>query len=307
MSISAAQNVAALLVERFDLVPPVPVEELLAHYADVQACDWPIDTVDAVMVRGPVGKPQVFYRPNGHRLRLRFTLAHELGHLNLAWHLGFQTCDTHQPNTNPAHDAAAGQIEQEADHFASCLLVPDRWLSGVLNQHGHDMARILESIAKAEVSAMASLLALRRGLPAGWIFRINNQPHIPTRSTLMSSNLDAAARDSGMVELHGQTVRWWRMCRPYTIPAEDTDPRKARDLLRSAIYATEPDPDRHARIEMSVNGTVGGGTKDVVGKPPGHVYASLIYRFQTSSNAMLLDQPDFELWLRRKAYATSRK
>lgn len=309
MSIDAAQNVAALIVERHNLVPPVPIEDLLALDADVQACAWPFDAVDAVMVRRRDGKPQVFYRPNGYPLRLRFTLAHELGHLKLAWHLGHKTCDTHHPNDieHPGRHAMAWLAEQEADQFASCLLVPDRWLSATVVEHGDDMTSILQTIAKAEVSAMASLLALRRALPAGWVFQIRSQRHILSRSTLMPHDLAGAAQARGVVELHGQTVRWWRLCGPYSIPAEDNDPRKSRDLLLSAIAAVEPDSSLHRKLEMSVNGTVGGGTNDVIGRPVGLVYASLAYRFRSSKNARLLDHPDFELWLRRKAYATACK
>lgn len=48
----------------------------------------------------------VSYRSGGNPARLRFTLAHELGHIILA------------------HAASGAAEEKEADHFASCFLCP---------------------------------------------------------------------------------------------------------------------------------------------------------------------------------------
>ena len=53
------------------------------------------------------GVTMVCYRSDGNPARRNFTLAHELGHIVLG------------------HDAPGPAEEQEADHFASCLMMPE--------------------------------------------------------------------------------------------------------------------------------------------------------------------------------------
>ena len=53
------------------------------------------------------GVSMVCYRADGNPARRNFTLAHELGHIVLG------------------HDGPGPAEEQEADHFASCLLMPE--------------------------------------------------------------------------------------------------------------------------------------------------------------------------------------
>ncbi|WP_278260889.1 ImmA/IrrE family metallo-endopeptidase [Nocardia sp. AG03] len=308
MTITAARNAAALIVRRHNLVPPVPVEKLLEIEADVIACDnrWPTSLVDAVVVRRIGQRPQVFYRLTEHPLRQRFTLAHELAHLKLAWHLGTQVCNTDQPSDDAP---SQGESEQEANAFASGLLVPDRWLMTLTDEHGHDMSTLLSAIAVAEVSVQASLIALRRALPAGWVFRTNNQPYVTTRGTPQPiSGIADAAQDYGRVSLHGQHVQWWRLCDPYVIPDADIDPRPSRDLLLSAIAEAIPDSGTHTWAEKSINGVVGGGTQSQAGYPAHQVYSTLRFRFANSNaHRHLLEYPDFEMWLRRMAYRIAGK
>lgn len=68
------------------------------------------DRTDAVTYRSGEGKQSqylIIYQPGGNPARLRFTLAHELGHRLLG------------------HTGADAAEEREADHFASHLLCPE--------------------------------------------------------------------------------------------------------------------------------------------------------------------------------------
>ncbi|MCD2140414.1 ImmA/IrrE family metallo-endopeptidase [Rhodococcus pyridinivorans] len=309
-----AGTAADTLVERLNLVPPVPIEALLGEIADLQSVRWPFRTVDAIMIRRPDNRPQVFYSPVDERgLRQRFTLAHELGHLKLAWHLGNKAC------TLPGPSAAAPDLpsfqsrppeEQEADVFASAILVPNRWLGELTATYGDDMDTMLNSVATAQVSATASLLALRRVLPSGWAFQINNQsdPILsrgtelgPSSGLPLRSLLDKEAHGSGRVVLHQQTVRWWRLTEPYGLPDVDSDSRTTTELLRSAIAACGYTGSVALRVERSANGKVGGVTRADAGKPAGELFAVLRYRFRDFAYRDALEHNDFQLWLARKA------
>ncbi len=285
------------------------IAALLGELADLSSVDWPFSTVDAIMLRRPGKRPDVYYKPVDDRgLRQRFTLAHELGHLRLAWHIGNKACSI--PTNGPGLLRTRRPEEQEADVFASCILVPNRWLRDLSASYGDNMNDLLSELRSAQVSTKASILALRRMLPAGWVFQINGQEPVHSRGTALPAfagaltvrrNLDHEASSSGRLDLHGNTVRWWRLTGSYGLPDEDEDPRTTTELLRSAIRAHEPDHHNAVHLERVANGIVGGGTRDDAGKPAGELYASLLYRFRKLAVQEILTHPDFHMWLARKA------
>lgn len=285
----------------------MPIVQILAGEVELAVSEWPVPQVDAVMMRRPGQKPAVFYKNTDPRgLRQRFTLAHELGHLKLAWHLGNKACEVAPSETGSDRANGRPPEEREADTFASCLLVPDRWLEAVSRTYGEDMTGLLEAVSTAQVSTTASLLALRRGLSAGWAFQLNSRPDLITSAGTVTpvagpAELTRSAEDHGVYVLQGNNVRWWRLAGRFDIPAEDDDPRSTTELLRSAIRSHESDPARAKWIEQSANGKVGGGTKDDAGRPAGEVFASLTYRFRYVEYAAMTTHPDFQKWLTRKA------
>lgn len=107
-----------------------------------------MDGADAITFRepGPEDRCIVVYRPGGHPARLRFTLAHELGHRLLG------------------HTGQSAREEREADLFASHLLCPQP----VIDR----LARRFDPLTAEQVAAAcyvsltcARLLASRPRLP----------------------------------------------------------------------------------------------------------------------------------------------
>lgn len=308
--VDAAKNLAALLVERNQLTPPINIQDLLALRADVECVAWPSTAVDAVMLRRPGERPQVFYRPvPENRGRERFTMAHELGHIVLPWHLGNAAC---VPGDREV-DVETATEEDQADTFASCLLAPDRWLRELVDRQRNSMDDLLEELQMAELSTTASLLALRRVLMAGWVFQINNQVvhcSSPGTARLPSARgplqlriaLQSMAHDQGDVVLAGNTVRWWRLAAPSPLPDADEDPRTDTELLRAAIVACTPEEDqRHHRLQ-SANGKVGGGANDAAGRDAASIYEGLWHRFEADGRFDdLMARPEFRMWLARKS------
>jgi len=65
----AARRIANLLVERFDLTPPVDVQALLEQQAEFQRVDWPHEDVDAIVMGfANADKPTVFVRATDNLL-----------------------------------------------------------------------------------------------------------------------------------------------------------------------------------------------------------------------------------------------
>lgn len=292
------------------MTPPVDVVALLSSRAEVQRLDWTFE-VDAILIGLSAGaRPRVYYKATSNPLRERFTLAHELAHLLLPWHLPRANCHV----GSGALDLADYGLEDEADVFASCLLVPDAWLVGLVEQYHDDMSSLLEAVALAEVSTPAMLLALKRVLLAGWVFTAYGTEYcletLGTASSALSSGLSgpdltialqAEAHSFGEVSVNGYPVYWYRMSEPTDLPETRAETRPLTTILIDAISVVEPDDQKRVKIARSCNGKVGGILREASGRPARETYAALLHRFQSSELAELTEQPDFLAWLARKA------
>lgn len=174
-----AQVLADTLVERHDLNPPVDVERLVGDLAEVRDISIATDVgLDAVLfglnTRSGDHRPVLLLNNNVPNTRRRFTLGHELGHLQMAWHVGTLSCNVDYP-FDEAEDSAvwAGaisyELERDADEFASRILIPRRFVEGL--DHG-DPDSMLKALTQAEVSADASIIGLASLLPPGYVFVI---------------------------------------------------------------------------------------------------------------------------------------
>lgn len=295
-------------MERLDLTPPVDVQALLEAEADFHRVDWPYDDVDAIVTGfADADRPTVFLRATDNLLRERFTIAHELGHLVLPWHLPAPNCSVDEEEFE-THDPT---IEQQADLFASTLLVPDRWLAGLMNEHSDDMTRIIQELNAAEVSTAAALEALRRYLLPGWAFEAyGGRSIVVTRGTYLStekvtrSSLVADAASTGEASLNGGTVHWFKFTTSTTPPVKSfEDDRTDHSILLDAITASDAPAEEQVRIAQSANGKVGGTLRDAAGRPAGEIYEAMIHKLQDWEHAHLLATDDFRLWVAQKARA----
>lgn len=310
---TAARRIATLMVDRFDLAPPVDVEALLRARADVSRTDWPYARVDAIMTGlGHTERPMVYYRATDNLARERFTLAHELGHVMLPWHLPEQNCAIGVGTL----DLPKYSPEDEADVFASCLLLPDRWLLGLLARHDGDMSELLRELNFAEVTTQAALLALRRVLLAGWVFvAYGDEVVVATPGThveglnsvppeVLLRELEVAAHDQGEALVNGWPVKWFRLSTPAALPSRDpSDSRTPHQVLSDAIALAEAGEHERVRLAQVCNGKVGGALREAAGRPARETFESLVHRFENSDVSHLLAQPDFLVWLAEKARA----
>lgn len=285
------------------------VESLIRERADLVRADWPIESVDAVMTRLGHDRPAVYYRATDNLARERFTLGHELGHLLLPWHLPEQNCAV----GTGALDLPKYSPEEEADIFASCLLIPDSWLLGLLERHHHDMTEVLRELNQAEVTTYAALLALRRVLLAGWVFVFYNGDQIVAtpgthvggvdvhQDSMSTAEIAVAAQESGSANLNGHPVRWFRLSQAHELPARNpNDLRTLHTVLQDAVALVESDEAVRVRLTQVCNGTVGGALRDAAGRPAVDAYQSLVHRFERSEVSRLLEEPDFHVWLAGK-------
>lgn len=304
----AARRTANLLVDRFDLTPPVDVQALLEGQAEFHRVDWPYEDVDAIVTgfASASGKPVVYVRATENLLRERFTMAHELGHLVLPWHLPEANCSVDEGEFE-LHDPTT---EQQADIFASTLLVPDRWLAELMNTHADDMTRILQDLNSTEVSTAAALQALRRYLLPGWVFEAyGGRSLVATSGTQLPDNanrrtLAREAHASGEALLNGGKVHWFKLSASVTLPIKSfEDLRTDHRILVDAIAGSGASENDYARIAASANGKVGGTLREAAGRPASETYEAMLHKLAGWEHASLLKSDDFHLWLAQKAIA----
>lgn len=308
-SADPASRCAATVVERHSLKPPVDIFGLAERYCDVEYDSWPF-TCDALAIGLDRPRPKVFIRKDGvGKLRKRFTMGHELGHVIPAWHVGRMACSP----LRAAFDATVSEEEAEANRFASSLLVPRRFLE----EHGHQqVGDVVLALNEAEVSAAAAVLALARNLLPGFCFLIDEDEDgfrlissvgttVPggSASAPRIAQLRDKASQSGEAIVSGRRVLWFQFVvqLPFSLPEDD---RNTTDVLREALATVAALPEIPALI-MRINGIVGGmlGKEDRA-QSESQALAILEQRFASDPGLQyLMEIPDFQFYLKRKAAA----
>ena len=93
-------NLARRILARHGLSVPVDVIALARNYAEVSVEFIPVDA-DGVcydLKRSGI-RPKIVLNERRPSTRLRFTAAHELGHVLIPWHTGIMVDDTSSYNT----------------------------------------------------------------------------------------------------------------------------------------------------------------------------------------------------------------
>jgi IrrE N-terminal-like domain len=159
------ERMAARLVARLQLSPPVDVEALCSRFADVKSKQFPIDVDGICLDLKVIGKrPKVWISTHLHPVRRRFTLAHEIGHIMIPWHTGSIVDELDAPQSS-AHGKYR-EMEAEANRFAAELLMPSAWVSGLSERTNHLADLLLSVVEIADVSYPAAFLrSLKFGKP----------------------------------------------------------------------------------------------------------------------------------------------
>jgi hypothetical protein len=160
------------------LTVPVPVEDL-ARQLDIEDIqEFDTEGFEGGLITDTARSRGVILTRNSHRFRRRFTIGHELGHFLIP---------THMPNTegrflcsredmrrlSAAENDRRGQMEVEANRFASLMLMPPPLLRPYLKQRRDpDVGHMGQLAAQFEVSkqAMANAYAHYQGEILAFVF-----------------------------------------------------------------------------------------------------------------------------------------
>lgn len=238
-------------------------------------------------------------------LRRRFTMAHELGHVILAWHIGRMACSPIQA----AFDEGVTGEETEANRFAGALLVPRTFLDD-----RSDLGDAVSSLDETRVSAAAAVLALACNLLPGFCFLVDEDEDgfrlisssgtaVPggTNRKPQLAQLRKKAYESGEAVISGRRVFWFQFASQSDFFLSE-DSRDTTAILRDCLASVVAPPDV-AKLVLRINGIVGGMlSKEERAQGEGQALAVLEQKFAADPElGGLMEMPDFQLYLKRKA------
>jgi hypothetical protein len=311
------------LAGKYDLSPPVEIERVVRQHATLTFVAIPFDDVDGISLNLKVkGKsPHVIVNKNNPLTRQRFTLAHELGHIVIPWHIG-----TIIDRTDPHADVGLNgywEIEAEANAFAAELLMPSAWISSLTAQE-LDLARVHRTVfEQCNTSPLASAIQLVRRLPSNIVYVAERDGRVEfsgrTDGTIASQlpwgsafSDDAYCYSAAHYETssYGRTFHWWKL--PEEMELATTDPRDWREILNQILDDIGIPHEELYKAKQSINGVIANANSNAVrsGKyTVGTVISMSIQRFRDRPQyAQLVQHPLFEtLVFKRSLELTSRK
>jgi hypothetical protein len=248
------ENLATRVRLRYKLPFPIDVVLLARTFADLEEDNLPANVDAIVLHEGPSrARPLILLDPRRPPTRKLFTIAHEVGHLVIPWHVGTMACHVDRRLSFP--DRLYASTEAEANRFASALLMPSDWVREVVKATPLAFDPIYDEFRKIGVSKIAATLRLVQFLPEGYVFAVCDEHGVvdfagtspesrvspPSRGSVLdasSFDRDASIRWTGEASSK-QSIFWWGFSEIATPPliVENMD---AKSLLKEIVSAVDP-------------------------------------------------------------------
>jgi IrrE N-terminal-like domain len=266
-------------------------------------------------------RPRIILNSSRPRTRRRFTLAHELGHFRIPWHVGTIVCHTDlRVRESREDDLLHRASEGEANRFASELLIPQEWLTDLFETEP-TRAAALARVAEADVSPPAACYALAEFLGPGHVLVVlepsrvvrylfqspGTSVNVPYRgSRLDTGSLDSLAADHATLPFGSQAIHWWYFEQERDLLISD-DPRSPTEILRGMLSDVIDAPEEQESLFKSIEGIAGAAKNASARYDPEALHAVLRQRV---AHRWWFDQfaahADFPLWLSRRAEQLAR-
>ena len=95
VALTPERKLANKLIERHSLLPPIDIQSLVSMYARLTVMHIPFSGVDGISLnlKTPGRDTHVIVNEHSSPSRQRFTMAHEMGHIMIPWHVGAVVTD----------------------------------------------------------------------------------------------------------------------------------------------------------------------------------------------------------------------
>ncbi len=293
-------NLARRVLQKFELRPPIDIFGLVTHYAKVDSLDLPLD-IDgcSLYLKIPGRQPLVILNAVRPPRRKQFTLAHELGHVLIPWHIG--TILDEIDFSDNGKDLTYWELETEANRFAAELLMPRRWVKELTGSF-ENPCEIVERITEAaDVSTDAALIRLRDFLEPGYVYAsIDHEGFVvasgrskgtfanaPERGLHLDRDAAFPASDGRWESrMRDRVWVWWRFANEVKLPTP-VDERDWREILDGILFDLDLDPESLIKLRQTINGIVGyvngAVRRDPQRSTPEGLYAASMQRFDSRS------------------------
>jgi Zn-dependent peptidase ImmA (M78 family) len=329
---AAEVNLARRVVQKYQLAPPVDVHALAAIYAKVLILRLPVDLDGAsINLKVPGTRPTIVLNQRRPSRRQRFTLAHELGHVLIPWHIG--TIADEIDLADDGLDGSYWNLEGEANRFAAELLMPDGWVRAEISSRTNP-CEIVDAVAEsADVSADAALIRINGLLSAGYIYALINSDGVVVSSGRSNGTLanrpiwgrrldDTTAFPSSdaqwRVRFRDGTCIWWHFPQIVNLHTFH-DAREWRQIMNDILDALGIDPATAKTLKQTISGIIG-YTNGVVRQTTARdstkfheaVYAASMQRFDSRASEdpflnEIVTHPDFPFYLTKRVLDLSNK
>jgi hypothetical protein len=289
-------NLAKRLVRVKKLQPPINVFKLASTYAEVIEKNFPVDADGVCLdLKRPGRRPKIVVNLDRSETRRRFTLAHELGHVLIPWHVGSLVDQTDLSDYDSS--SSYWQWEGEANRFASELLMPADWVKHCASKSSDPSATMRSIASHAKTSPQAAALKLCGCLGPGYVFAqcteglVTLSARSPgTIANKPSSGSPAAFRQTldwapfnWQIEIGSSVFRWWRFTDDVAPIALDV-PADWRALLEEILSDTGVKPDEMQKTKEMVNGVIGYANGSIRGRRSIEaIYSACKQRFHSKS------------------------
>jgi Zn-dependent peptidase ImmA (M78 family) len=152
-------KLARKILKKHNLSVPFDLLNLVCSYAEVIFKRIPFDGVDGLCLnlKTPNKQAKIIIDTTISESRKNFTLAHELGHVIIPWHLG--NIIDFNVEYSELQNYLYSIYEGEANRFAAEILMPKEWVLEMLNTYElNESQKII--VKSSKVSALAAALKI---------------------------------------------------------------------------------------------------------------------------------------------------
>ncbi len=307
-------SLARLILEDEGFSPGDDLKLLVSRFATIEFVPVPFDADGITIKPGSLERAQIVINSRNPPTRRKFTLAHELGHVLIPWHVG--TVCSHIDEGGD-QDGEYCQQEGEANRFASELLVPAAWVTSLFIASSDPAQTLKEVLDKVKISPLSATIKLMQCLPPGFVCTETYPGQSPqghrSPGTVISApydnNFELLARYDKLadnrfsLECGDYRYRWWFFSQDHELPAAQLR-RPWREALTEML---SPIPSsQRAFVQQSLNGIIAAAH-------PRHGSVEEAYRYivsrvtGTDYASHIINHPDFRPFVMARLKELSQK
>lgn len=306
-------KLARKIIVKHSLKIPFDLDSLVKEYADLIYRSIPFSGIDGVSLnlKTPGKKPLIIVNSNIQKQRQFFTLAHELGHIIIPWHLGTIVDEVY---SSAYKDFFYGELEQEANRFAAELIMPKEWIESEIKEHTGSISELHISIAsKSKASYYSTAIRLMEYLPPNIIYVVEKLGGIMhsgksngTIAYLQKTDeefnfhfyediTNYSAHEISTIKYH-----WYELSSNIEILTEDE--RSWREILDGIIKDINP-PEGASKFKMTINGIFGSVNSSAQRKENYNidtVITNSIYKLRRKGLEEFISHSDFKNFVKNR-------